>query len=170
MKAEAPAFVALHDADALARLDHELRGAHAWSCRQFDALLEDRRYRLWGTHRHGVLIAFIVCSAGPFDLEIEMLGVDVRHRRCGIAGALVKTVIEWGRRSGYERLLLEVCQGNEAALGLYARLGFALDGRRPGYYPPASGADPGAREDALLMSCALARLETPDAGPSGALQ
>lgn len=171
MSAEVSDIVSPDEAAALAQLDGALRGDSAWSCQQFAALLSvdksavdqsgGTRYRLLGAYQGGALIAFMVCSTGPFDLEIEMLGVDVRYRRRGIAGALVRTVIEWGRRSGYERLLLEVREGNDAALSLYARLGFSLDARRSGYYPRSPEAGPGEREDALLMSLALARPRAP---------
>jgi ribosomal-protein-alanine N-acetyltransferase len=46
--------------------------------------------------------------------------------------------------SGAARLLLEVHADNAAALAMYARRGFAVSGRRAGYY-----ANP--RGDAILM-------------------
>jgi ribosomal-protein-alanine N-acetyltransferase len=51
-----------------------------------------------------------------------------------------------GRGAG--EILLEVREGNEAALGLYGSLGFREEGRRKGYYGEPV-------EDAVLMRMKL---------------
>ncbi|MNT67897.1 ribosomal-protein-alanine N-acetyltransferase [compost metagenome] len=53
---------------------------------------------------------------------------------------------EAGGRGG-EAMFLEVDDGNEAALGLYRKLGFQKAGERPAYYTDASG----RRSSALVM-------------------
>ncbi|REC94035.1 GNAT family N-acetyltransferase [Kushneria indalinina] len=145
----------VRDAEALAALDARVRGAQAWSVSRFETLANDEGYRLTGIADTATraLLAFAVVSLGPFDLELEMIAVDPGHRRQGLAGHLIEAMIDDGKTSGLERVLLEVRAGNEAAQSLYRHYGFEMDGRRAGYYPLA----PGRREDAILMSRPLTR-------------
>jgi ribosomal-protein-alanine N-acetyltransferase len=50
-------------------------------------------------------------------------------------------------------MFLEVRESNQTAQRLYARHGFAVIGRRKGYYAVPNAA--GQREDAITMACAL---------------
>ncbi|MGA7522894.1 MAG: GNAT family N-acetyltransferase [Acidobacteriaceae bacterium] len=76
--------------------------------------------------------------------ELDTLAVLPTLRRRGIGAALLGAVFSWAAAEGARRIALEVRASNAAALGLYRRLGFCPDGRRPGYY-----SDP--EEDALLL-------------------
>lgn len=113
------------------------------------------------------LVGYAVAARLPFEAELQALLVAESCRGRGVAGRLLAAVVDQARGWGSERLLLEVRAGNAAAIALYRRRGFQEDGRRRGYYPPASlppdtapprqgGAAKAAREDALLMSLALA--------------
>lgn len=48
----------------------------------------------------------------------------------GVAGVLIRSVEDWARASGGAELRLAVAEGNEPALALYRRLGFAETGQR----------------------------------------
>jgi len=96
------------------------------------------------------LIGYALLAIGPFDAELEAIGVLPNWRRYGIAHCLLKTLIDTAIEAGSERLLLEVRVTNQAAICLYQRHGFHIDGDRKNYYPAASGAT--GREDAVLMS------------------
>jgi [ribosomal protein S18]-alanine N-acetyltransferase len=80
------------------------------------------------------------------------------HRRQGIGRDLLAAALDRARSAGCESMTLEVAASNEAAIELYASFGFAVVGRRVGYYrlPP---------DDALLMRRDLAGPAV-DAGPS----
>ncbi len=65
----------------------------------------------------------------PGASAMTAMWVDPRFRRQGVADRLVKELIEWARRSGYEQMLLCVRDGNVAAERLYERNGFARTGR-----------------------------------------
>ena len=69
--------------------------------------------------------------------ETDMMNLAVRadRRRQGIAAALVSALCTALRREkDAVQLTLEVRDSNEAAIRLYAALGFAQIGQRPNYY------------------------------------
>jgi ribosomal protein S18 acetylase RimI-like enzyme len=46
----------------------------------------------------------------------------------GVGGALIDAVLDWTRSRGARRVLLDVAEGNQAALALYRRKGFVSTG------------------------------------------
>ncbi|MEP1614681.1 MAG: GNAT family N-acetyltransferase [Roseobacter sp.] len=82
------------------------------------------------------------------ETELLTLAVDPAYHRKGIGGALLSA---WMSRSNAEVAFLEVAANNAAALALYTKHGFAVSGRRKGYY---RGQD-GPPVDAVLMRAAL---------------
>jgi len=50
-------------------------------------------------------------------------------RGTGVADVLVDEVVAWARSEGFERLVLDVADENEVAIGLYERKGFLPTGR-----------------------------------------
>lgn len=65
----------------------------------------------------------------------------------GIGQAAMLNLMAQFRESQYAMILLEVRVSNAAAIHLYEKVGFQIDGKRPNYYRTHSG-----REDAILMS------------------
>jgi ribosomal protein S18 acetylase RimI-like enzyme len=57
-------------------------------------------------------------------LVITAVTVDERHRRAGLATAVMAAIGGWARDRGARACLLQVASSNEPALALYARLGF----------------------------------------------
>jgi ribosomal-protein-alanine N-acetyltransferase len=90
---------------------------------------------------------FILCRIAGGECEVLTLAVRPEARRQGIATALLKAAMERARAGGSEAAFLEVAEDNEGARRLYARLGFWLVGRRPGYYHGAAG----KATDALVL-------------------
>lgn len=78
------------------------------------------------------------------ELQILTVAVHPDERRRGHAARLVRHMLDEGARAKVRVASLEVRASNEAARGLYRKLGFHDVGRRPKYY-----ADNG--EDAVLM-------------------
>lgn len=123
---------------------------HPWSSSQLTAALNDPQASVWGARdTQGILLGFAVLCRLPFDAELQAITVVPDARRQGIGQLLLTRMCEEASDWGSERLLLEVRASNEAAIALYRRLAFEVDGRRRGYYPSGDG---GKREDALLMS------------------
>lgn len=67
----------------------------------------------------------------PEQVELISLWVADEARGHGLGSALVEAVAQWGRDTGSQVLRLDVMTDNEAAIGLYERVGFTLDDTRP---------------------------------------
>ena len=94
--------------------------------------------------RGGAVVGFAGMLYVGDDGHVTTVATDPRHRRSGVATALLAGLATDARRRGARAMTLEVRASNEAALGLYRRFGFAPAGVRKGYY-----ADNG--EDALVL-------------------
>lgn len=99
----------------------------------------------------------VLLSTGPESLlvaevfapeaELHLIGVAQPFRGRGLATQLLLAGQAEARALGAERLFLEVASRNAPALALYQRQGFAVVGRRRGYYRDG--------DDALLLALAL---------------
>ena len=76
--------------------------------------------------------------------HITNIAVMERYRKKGIAATLLTRLTELAVQRNISALTLEVRVGNTTAQNLYTKHGFAVEGRRKGYY-----ADTG--EDAYIM-------------------
>lgn len=86
-----------------------------------------------------------------FGCEAELLRIAcaLSQRGSGHARSLLEHGLARARSSSCDRVFLEVAAGNQAAIGLYASVGFQHVGVRKGYYPAAPGGGP---EDAWMMA------------------
>jgi ribosomal-protein-alanine N-acetyltransferase len=120
--------------------------AGSWREDEFEDLLE-------GEGIYGFLAAgaeplgVILCRVAAGEMEVLTLGVTPAARRRGVARALMAAAIPTARDLGAGEVFLEVAVDNEAAIALYAVLGFRRAGLRKSYY------DRGAAgfADALVM-------------------
>ncbi len=87
------------------------------------------------------VLAYVFGRTVLDEAEILRLAVVVAARRQGVAGLLLRHLLDFMGRQGVRVCHLEVRGGNPGALRLYAKMGFAVTGRRPGYYaaPPDDG-------------------------------
>lgn len=76
----------------------------------------------------------------------DMMNIAVHpdYRKQGIGYALIERLITALKEKNVISLCLEVRVSNESAIGLYSKMGFAVVGKRPGYYR-------NPREDAYIM-------------------
>jgi ribosomal-protein-alanine acetyltransferase len=91
------------------------------------------------------LVGFAVASVIAPQAEIETIAVAAEEQRRGTGGQLLRALLGELRTAGVKEILLEARASNQAALRLYAAVGFRQTGVRPRYY-----ADP--QEDAVLMA------------------
>jgi ribosomal-protein-alanine N-acetyltransferase len=142
--------------DALAAL-HRLCFTDAprpWSAEEFRGLLA-LASTLFSARPGGFAVGRL---AGP-EAELLTLAVHPASRRRGLGAALVGDIEAQAAARGAEEARLEVAVTNAAGRALYAAMGYAPVGRRPGYYararrPPV---------DALVLLKRLEPLPSPPA-------
>ena len=98
----------------------------------------------WEAERGHELVGYVIVSRYVDAWHVMNLVVAERHRRRGIATALLDEVFGRTRDAGRRGFTLEVRASNEAALQLYETMGFRRQGVRRGYYTDN-------REDAVIM-------------------
>ena len=90
---------------------------------------------------------FVLGRVVAGEAELLTVAVAPAAQGRGIGGRLVAAFLAEAVQRGAERAFLEVAASNAAALAVYGRAGFAVSGRRRGYYGAV---------DAVMMSCMLA--------------
>lgn len=113
-----------------------------WSLAMFVLELSKPGGECLAVRRDGALTGYVICSRYDEVWHLMNVAVDPRHRRQGIATALLDELI--ARLGDDARLTLEVRPSNAGAIALYERFGFLGAGMRRRYYQ-----DNG--EDALIM-------------------
>lgn len=76
--------------------------------------------------------------------EVTNICVLPQYRRQGLGERLLDALLQAARERGAGEMTLEVRVSNEAAIALYQKKGFAVEGCRKKYYPDN-------KEDAYLM-------------------
>ena len=102
---------------------------------------ERNDYILLVSLRAGEVSGFIEAQIIADEIHLYDVAVAPKFRRQGLAEALIEKLIELP----YDVILLEVRESNLAALQLYKKCGFAIDGIRKNYYSAPV-------ENAVLMS------------------
>ena len=148
------AAVAALEATAFAGSSHT-----PWSERSFYEELSQPGRSWWVAHDEGRIVGFAGGMLAADDMQVSDVAVEPGRRGEGVAARLLARVTYDAQMLGATTASLEVDVDNEAARALYARLGFAEAGRRPGYY--------GKGHDALILTARLPlvtprRDDTPD--------
>ncbi len=91
------------------------------------------------------------------EAHIATVAVHPRHRGHGVGKMLVARAVAFAQERGYRTVTLEVRLSNRRAQRLYQRFGFAVVGRRRGYYNDN-------HEDALIMTLDLSAVTHPRGG------
>ncbi len=141
----------LADADELAEI-HAASFHRGWSAAEMEALLAQdtvltivaRRGSPFGSRRP---VGFVMMRSAGDEAEVLTVAVAPRQRTRGLGRQLMDEALRRLYRDRVKSVFLEVDDGNEAALALYKRLGFARVGQRRNYYKK-SGA---AASTALVM-------------------
>jgi ribosomal-protein-alanine N-acetyltransferase len=124
------------DVDEVADSEAANLGSDAWS----HALVEEGvAGRLPTVHYlvaddGGRVVGHAVASLAGDIAELQRIAVSAGHRRAGVATALLDEVLALATTGGADRMLLEVREDNEGALGFYAARGFVEVDRRRRYY------------------------------------
>jgi [ribosomal protein S18]-alanine N-acetyltransferase len=126
------------DAAAFAVL-HAASFQRGWSEDELERVLMDRQVVAHRAVSGKELTGFILSRMAAGEAEILSVAVAARWRGHGLARRLLSLHLRRLAGLAVSTVFLEVEQGNEPALRLYARSGFRQVGSRPGYYPDKSG-------------------------------
>lgn len=98
----------------------------------------------------GTVLGYVGSQSVLDSADMMNIAVHPDHRRKGIAQKLIDKLCSALTEKGICHLMLEVRVSNAPAASLYEKLGFAVAGKRPGYYR-------NPREDALILRKELAQ-------------
>jgi RimJ/RimL family protein N-acetyltransferase len=82
------------------------------------------------------LVGYIRAEGGAYERNLHnavlVIGIQQEYVGMGIGTRLMNAVEEWAREADIHRLELTVMRHNAAAIGLYQKMGFAIEGTRIG--------------------------------------
>ena len=93
---------------------------------------------------NGMVCGYVGSQSVLDGADMMNIAVHPDYRKQGIGYALIERLITALKEKNVISLCLEVRVSNESAIGLYSKMGFAVVGKRPGYYR-------NPREDAYIM-------------------
>ena len=135
MKANFRQMISL-DIPLLVSMEREIYPESPWSANQFKEELagapKSREYLV-------ALDEIEVVGYGGVALlgdvaDIHTLTIKESHRRLGIASSMLEKLETWAIERGAKALMLEMREGNQAAMSLYQKNGYQLISRRDNYY------------------------------------
>lgn len=141
---------AVEDVPAMARI-HAQSFAKGWTEDEIERIIDRPNTKAVVAIREGFangqIEGFVIAQIAADEAEILSIAVDRFRRRGGVGWALMDEIMRELHKERVKALFLEVDERNEAAIGLYRRLGFRKVGERAGYYREGDG----ARSNALIM-------------------
>lgn len=116
-----------------------------WSRQGFLDALKMEQNILLVAEEDGVIYGY-ACTYVSFDEgELTNIAVDKNMRGNGIGQLMIKKMQEIAGQTGVDRIVLEARVSNQAAIGLYKKMGFAELGIRKNFYEQPV-------EDAMILS------------------
>ncbi len=131
------------DVPFISRLEEETFSM-PWSAASFLQMIEKEDARYYVAEEDGKLLGGcgLLLIAGEGNITNVVVAPEARRR--GVATGMLTHLFAAGDREGLTAYTLEVRVSNQAAIGLYEKLGFASEGIRPNFYEKPT-------EDAMIM-------------------
>jgi len=132
------------DADRIVEIE-KLCFHKPWTKAMIEGDLDNEMENVWVAEIDGKVVGYSIVWVIPtVNAELNRIGTDPAYRRQGVAHNLINYMLNYCNLIAVEKVLLEVRDGNTAAIELYKSFDFEVDGRRPKYYD--------GKDDAILMS------------------
>lgn len=113
----------------------------AWDQATFDFLLKENSACGWmATSFSGDPIGFVLSRVLDQEAEILTFAVIPSFQKKGVGRCLLNQLLAFLASVSCEKVFLEVAEDNEAAIALYASVGFTAVGTRLNYYKRADQA------------------------------
>ncbi|WP_244598719.1 GNAT family N-acetyltransferase [Rhizobium tubonense] len=131
---------------------HGERFAKGWGAGEFHSLLSQETVFGFVARQTNAILrkplpGFVLARHVAGEAEILAIAVHPKLGRTGLGWRLMQAAMREAHARGGETMFLEVDGGNQAALGLYRKLGFEKVGERQAYYVDEKG----QKSTALVM-------------------
>ncbi len=117
---------------------------HPWTENDIKTLITDMNKRCIVADLDGEIVCYVGAESVLDECNIGNIVTAKEHRGNGYATTVLGVLLNLLRQNGISKVFLEVEDGNEPAISLYKKHGFAQYGYRRDYY--------GQGKDAILMS------------------
>jgi ribosomal-protein-alanine N-acetyltransferase len=117
---------------------------HPWTENDIKTLITDMNKRCIVADLDGEIVCYVGAESVLDECNIGNIVTAKEHRGNGYATTVLGVLLNLLRQNGVSKVFLEVEDGNEPAISLYKKHGFAQYGYRRDYY--------GQGKDAILMS------------------
>ena len=117
---------------------------HPWTENDIKTLITDMNKRCIVADLDGEIVCYVGAESVLDECNIGNIVTAKEHRGNGYATTVLSVLLNLLRQNGISKVFLEVEDGNEPAISLYKKHGFAQYGYRRDYY--------GQGKDAILMS------------------
>lgn len=134
----------MDDLESVAVLEEELFQV-PWSLNGLFSFFLREDVCFFVAEEEGKLVGYCGIVTVLDEGDIVKVAVSGKYQRRGVGRRLLQGTMEKMREKGVRVFHLEVRENNQAAVGLYEKLGFVRDGTRKNYYENPV-------EDAILMS------------------
>ena len=136
--------VEISDLDVIAGLEG-LFFLDYWKRDQVQEQIDDGKSVNLCIENDSVICGYVLAKSYFDFLEILRIGFSKDLRETGMASMLMEKIELISLDMKIKKILLEVREGNLAAINLYKKMDYKIDGRRKDYYKKY-------KEDAILMS------------------
>ncbi len=126
-----------------AAIENELFGV-PWTEKILEENLDNKLYSVYIAQRDEEIAGYICFMTVAGESELLRIAVSTGYQRQGIAAQLMDFMLEKLKAEGVRDIALEVRSRNKAAISLYEKYGFKVEGVRKRYYRKPE-------DDALIM-------------------
>lgn len=150
--AVSPAFnvraATLTDAPAMLAIEQSAT-SHPWTLALFESCFGERYFN-FVLEQHNVICGFYIGEFIAGEASLFDICIAPSAQGKGFGRVLLEHFIDQADQREAFECWLEVRESNHKAIALYQSAGFHQTGKRPNYYPTATG-----HEDAILMGLPL---------------
>lgn len=118
----------------LAEIEKECFGKDAWTITNLRGEFCNQYSHFFGAYEDNQLVGYVCVRLMYEEAQICNICVVAKYRRRGLATKLLEAVAEFAKENGAERCELEVNTANIAAVELYRKCGYDIEGIRKDFY------------------------------------